>query len=103
MLLGRPGVAPAPLWAPGQYLHEKGGGGDLVLLVASLQEWDEQVEDAAQLLTGIVHHGPGDGKSSALRLSSPVGTCYTGAWASPSSLCSCIPRVFHLNRISEAI
>lgn len=47
MLLGRPGVAPAPLWAPGRYLHEESGGGDLVLLVASLQERDEQVEDAA--------------------------------------------------------
>lgn len=79
MLLGRPGVAPAPLWAAGRYLHEEGGGGDLVLLVASLQERDEQVEDAAQLLTGVVHHGPGDGRSSALRLSSPRRACCMGA------------------------
>lgn len=33
-----------------------------MLLVASLQERDEQVEDAAQLLAGVVHHGPGDGE-----------------------------------------
>lgn len=79
MLLRRPRVAPAPLWAPSRYLHEEGGGGDLVLLVASLQERDEQVEDAAQLLAGVVHHGPGGEGSSALRHSSPKGTCCMGA------------------------
>ena len=79
MLLRRPRVAPAPLWAPGRYLHEEGGGGDLMLLVASLQERDEQVEDAAQLLAGVVHHGPGGEGSSALRRSSPKGTCCMGA------------------------
>lgn len=107
---GKARVAPALLWAPAWYLHEEGGGGDPVLLVASLQERDEQVEDAAQLLTGVVHHGPGGEGSSALRRSSPKGTCCMGVWpphsklwASPSPLCSHIPRVFHLNRISEAI
>lgn len=46
---------PTPAW----YLHVEGGGRDLVLFVASLQERDEQVEDTAQLLAGVVHHGPG--------------------------------------------
>lgn len=42
-----------------RYLHEEGGGSDLVLLVASLQERDEQVKDATELLAGVMHHGPG--------------------------------------------
>ena len=78
MLLGRPRVAHAPLWAPSRYLHEEGSGGDLVLLVASLQERDEQVEDTAQLLAGVVHHGPGEEGSSALRLASPRGPAAWG-------------------------
>ena len=78
MLLGRPQAAPAPLWAPSWYLHEEGSGGDLVLLVASLQERDEQVEDTAQLLAGVVHHGPGEEGSSALRLASPRGPATWG-------------------------
>lgn len=36
-----------------------------MLLVASLQERDEQVENAAQLLAGVVHHGPGGGEGRA--------------------------------------
>lgn len=43
---------------PGMYLHKEGGGCDLVSLVTSLQERDEQVEDATQLLAGVVNHGP---------------------------------------------
>jgi hypothetical protein len=64
---------------PSQYLHEEGSGCDLVLLIASLQEWDEQVEDAAQLLAGVVHHGPGSGEQP-LRLCSPMRICWVGAW-----------------------
>lgn len=46
-----------------------------MFLVASLQERDEQVEEAAQLLAGVVHHGPGTGKrKQSPRLSSrPAG------------------------------
>lgn len=47
-----------------------------MLLVASLQERDEQVEDAAQLLAGVVHHGPGGGEEEqSPQVSSPRGTC----------------------------
>lgn len=56
---GRPGRSLAQCPRPARYLHVEGGGSDLVLLVASLQQWDEQVEQAAELLAGVVHHGPG--------------------------------------------
>lgn len=62
MLRARLGGAPAPCLLLGGYLHEEGGGRDLVLLVATLQERNEQVEDAAELLAGVVHHGPGVGQ-----------------------------------------
>lgn len=79
MLRGRPRGTSAPRPVPSLYLHEEGRGGDLVLLVASLQERDEQIEDAAQLLAGVLHHGPGGWGNSALRLSSPRGMCWVGA------------------------
>lgn len=43
---------------PGMYLHKEGSGCDLVSLITSLQERDEQVEYATQLLAGVVNHGP---------------------------------------------
>lgn len=49
---------------PRRYLHKEGGGRDLVLLVTSFQELDEQVEDVTQLLAGVVHHGPREGRPS---------------------------------------
>lgn len=64
---------------PGQYLYKEGRGSNLVLLVASVQEWDDQVEDAAQLWAVVVHHGPGRGEGGGpLRLSSPRGTRRVG-------------------------
>lgn len=93
---------------PSPYLYEEGGGSDLVLLVASLQERDQQVEKAAQLLAGVVHHGPGIGE----RQQSPKALQYQedlldGGLAfetldkagSPGFLHSQDP---HLDKISEA-
>lgn len=63
-----------------RYLHEEGGGSDLVLLVASLQERDEQVEDAAELLAGVMHHGPGGEEGRAVLSGSPApGACWAGS------------------------
>lgn len=83
MLRGRPGGTPAPRPVPSLYLHEEGSGGDLVLLVASLQEWDEQIEDAAQLLAGVLHHGPGGG--GTVPLGSPAPGACAGWGPSPNT------------------
>lgn len=69
---------PHHMQGPRIYLHKEGGGCDLVSLITSLQKWDEQVEDATELLAGVVNHGPKE--EQTLRFQSHK----VGCWRSDS-------------------